>query len=67
MNREEANREAKLVFEKWRKQKDQIEKKARKNGSWKKIGLDSNNELFKYIDFEAKEKLNSIRSLIDEE
>ncbi|MFR2203716.1 MAG: hypothetical protein ACLS6Q_07815 [Christensenellaceae bacterium] len=67
MNREEANREAKLVFEKWRKQKDQIEKKARKNGSWKKIGLDSNNELFKDIDFEAKEKLNSIRSLIDEE
>ena len=32
MNREGAYREKKLVFEKWPKRKDQIEKEARENG-----------------------------------
>ena len=32
MNSEGAYREKKLVFEKWRERKDQIEKEARENG-----------------------------------
>ena len=61
MNREEANSEAKPMLEKWRDQKDQIEKEARKNGLWKDMGLDSNNKLYKDIDFDAKEKLKNIQ------
>ncbi|MBC8539081.1 hypothetical protein H8693_09065 [Christensenellaceae bacterium NSJ-63] len=64
MNREEASREAKPMLEKWRDQKDQIEKEARKNGLWKDMGLDSNNKLFKDADFDAKEKLKNIQFLL---
>ena len=64
MNREEASREAKPMLEKWRDQKDQIEKEAIKNGLWKDMGLDSNNKLFKDADFDAKEKLKNIQFLL---
>lgn len=64
MNREGAYREKKLVFEKWRERKDQIEKEARENGLWKDIALASNKEIFKDIDFNAKEKLKNIQFLL---
>lgn len=67
MNKEEANKEAKKIFEKWEKDKDEIEKKAKENGTWQTVGLDSNNHLFKEIDKKAKGKLKVLKSLIDEE
>ena len=47
MNKEEANRKAKAIFEKWQKEKDRIEKEAKANGIWNYTGLDTNNYLFK--------------------
>lgn len=64
MNSEGAYREKKIVFEKWPKRKDQIEKEARENGLWKDIALASNKEIFKDIDFNAKEKLKNIQFLL---
>ena len=67
MNRAEANREAKKIYEKWRKDKEDIEVKAKEDGTWEKLGLDSNNHLFKEVDEEAKAKLKVLESMIDEE
>ena len=43
MDRTEANVEAKKIFDKWNEKTNEIEKKAKKDGIWKKEGLDSNN------------------------
>lgn len=67
MNRIEANKEAKKIYDKWCKDKEAIEKEAKENGTWETVGLDSNNHLFKAIDKEAKEKLKKLESMIDEE
>ena len=67
MNREEANKEAKKIYDKWLKSKEEIEKKAKKEGTWRNIGLDANNHLFKEIDKEAKEKLKLLETMIDED
>lgn len=67
MNREEANKEAKKIYDKWRKDKEEIERKAKEKGSWATSGLDSNNHLFKKIDEEAKKKLKELESKIDED
>lgn len=66
MNRVEANKEAKKIFEKWCKDKEKIEKEAKENGTWQTVGLDSNNHLFKELDNEVKEKLEMLNSMIDE-
>ena len=67
MNREEANKEAKKVYDKWKKDKEAIEEKAKKEGTWQIKGLDSNNHLFKELDDEAKKKIQLLSSMIDEE
>ena len=67
MNREEANKEAKKIYDKWLKSKEEIEKKAKKEGTWRNIRLDANNHLFKEIDKEAKEKLKLLETMIDED
>lgn len=67
MNKEEANKEAKKVFEDWQKKKEKIEKEAKQKGIWSNVGLDSNNHLFKKIDEEAKKKLEELSSLIDKD
>lgn len=67
MNKTEANREAKNIYKKWQQMREQIEKEAKENGTWKNAGLDSNNHLFESIDAEAKEKIKNLSSLIDEE
>lgn len=67
MNKSEANKEAKKIYDKWRKGKETIENQAKKDGTWQSVGLDSNNHLFKEIDKEAKEKLKLLESMIDEE
>lgn len=66
MNKIEANNEAKKVYEKWRKDREKIEKDAKENGKWNDIGLDSNNHLFKDVDNEAKEKLAELKKMIDD-
>lgn len=67
MNREEANKEAKNIYDKWIKTKKEIENKAKEDGSWSNVGLDSNNYLFKEVDKEAKEKLKELEKMIDAE
>lgn len=62
MDRTEANVEAKKIFDKW----NEIEKKAKKDGIWKKEGLDSNNYLFKEINEKAKLELAELESQIYE-
>lgn len=66
MNKEEANKKAKAIFEDWHKKKKQIEKEAKENGKWQNGGLDSNNHLFKEIDVEAKDILEKLSSFIKE-
>ena len=60
MNKEEANKKAKEIFEDWQEKKKKVEKEAKENGTWQNEGLDSNNHLFKEIDAEAKEKLEKL-------
>ena len=66
MNREEANKEAKKIYEEWCAKAEQIEKEAKEKGIWQKYGLDANNYLFKENNAEAKEKLKKLRELIEE-
>ena len=49
MNKVEANKRAKEVFDEWIEEKEAIEKKAKADGTWNKVGLDSNNHLFKDV------------------
>ena len=65
MNQEEANIEAKKIFDTWQKKKKEIEKDAKEKGRWNKRGLDSNNHLFKNIDEEAKQQLKQLNSRIN--
>ena len=67
MNRKEANKEAKKIYDKWKKDKEAIEEKAKKEGIWQTKGLDSNNHLFKEVDKEAKKKIQLLETMIDEE
>lgn len=67
MNKEEANKEAKKVFEDWQKKKEKIEKESKQKGTWSNAGLDSNNHLFKDIDEEAKKKLEELSLRIDKD
>nr|DAE65905.1 MAG TPA: hypothetical protein [Caudoviricetes sp.] len=66
MDRTEANVEAKKIFDKWNEKTNEIEKKAKKDGIWKKEGLDSNNYLFKEINEKAKLELAELESQIYE-
>ena len=67
MSKDEANREAKKIFEQWTKDREQIELEAKKNGTWQDVGLDSNNHLFKKLDAETKEKLKELNKKIDKQ
>ena len=58
--------EAKKIFDKWNEKTNEIEKKAKKDGIWKKEGLDSNNYLFKEINEKAKLELAELESQIYE-
>lgn len=59
--------EAKKIFDKWNEKRNEIEKKAKEEGIWKKEGLDSNNYLFKEINEKAKLELAELESQIDSE
>lgn len=66
MNKEEANRKAKAIFEKWKKEKDRIEKEAKANGIWNYTGLDTNNYLFKELEAKTKEELRELNEQVEE-
>ena len=66
MNKTEANKEAKKIYDKWCKDKQKIEKENKENGTWRTGGLDSNNHLFKELDNEVKEKLEMLKSIIED-
>lgn len=67
MNKEQANIEAKKIFDKWSKARDEIEKKAKEDGIWKNFGLDSNNYLFKEVNEQAKAELEKLELQVDVE
>lgn len=67
MNKAEANKRAKEIFEEWAEEKETIEKRAKIDGTWNEAGLDSNNHLFKKADKRAKDRLEKIKSMIDEQ
>ena len=67
MDKKQANIEAKKIYNKWSKAKSDIEKKSKENGTWEKVGLDSNNHLFKKIDEEAKEELAKLSLQVNSE
>lgn len=66
MNKNEANDEAKKIFEEWKKNRDEIEEEAKNRGIWQNVGLDSNNYLFKELNRTTKEKLEKLKARIDE-
>lgn len=65
MNKDEANKKARKIYEEWQKKREQIMTEAKENGTWENVGLDSNNHLFKSVDDEAKEKLEKLSELVD--
>lgn len=67
MNRDEANREAKKIYDNWQTERDRIENEAKQNGIWQNEGLDSNNHLFTELNNETKEKLQLLKALFDKE
>ena len=66
MNKKEANKKAKMIFDDWHRQRNLIEKEAKENGTWQYGGLDTNTELFIKVNEEAKKKLQEISLLVDE-
>ncbi len=66
MNKKQADIEARKIFQEHNKKADEIVKKAKAEGTWK-MGLDSNNGLFKDLDRETKEKIRLLKEMIDEE
>ncbi len=66
MNRIQANKEAKKIFEEWKKEKNEVEKQAKAEGKWVSVGLDGNSHLFKDLNNKTKEKLRILNSMIDE-
>ena len=61
---EEANSEAKKLFEEWVGKRELIIKNAKEIGVWLKCGLDSNQYLFKELDEEVRNKLETLRNNI---
>ena len=65
MTYEEANLEAKKLFEEWFENRKLIIKNAKENGVWLNRGLDSNQYLFKELDNEVRNKLETLRNSIN--
>lgn len=65
MNKEQANIELMKIFDDRNKQAKKIEEEAKKNGTWQ-MGLDSNKALFAELDKKTMEKIDLLKSLIDE-
>ena len=64
MTKEQANKEAKRIFQEAIQKADAIEKEAKQNGSWKP-GLDANKALFEDLHKETQEKLKKLSELVE--
>ena len=64
MDKKQANIEAQKIFRESNEKAKLITKAAKKQGVWK-YDLDSNKELFEALERKTKEKLNSLKSIID--
>lgn len=64
MNRAEANKQARKIYEQWKIKHDEIEKQAKEEGNWAQNGLDGNNHLFKKLNEETKSRLKLLQSKI---
>lgn len=67
MNKEQAKKEYDKIMADVMQKHKEIEAEAKKNDTWSKWGLDSNNHLYKEVDDEAKKKIKLLASMIDEE
>ena len=65
MNKQQADIEAKKIFQETSKKIDEIIRQAKKDGIWQ-MELDSNQELFEELNRETKKKLEKLASMIDE-
>ena len=65
MNKQQADIEARKIFQERNEKANEIIRQAKKDGIWQ-MGLDSNRELFKELDRETKKKLEKLASMIDE-
>ena len=65
MNKEQAKIEYIKIIDESIKEEERIVQEAKKNGTWK-MGLDSNRELFTELHKKTIEKINLLKSMIDE-
>ena len=65
MNKEQAKIEYIKIIDDRNKQAEQIMQEAKKKGTWK-MGLDSNRGLFAELDKKTIEKIERLKSMIDE-
>ena len=65
MNKEQAKIEYIKIIDESIKEEERIMQEAKKNGTWK-MGLDSNRELFTELHKKTFEKINLLKSTIDE-
>lgn len=65
MNKEQAKIEYIKIIDDRNKQAEKIIQEAKKNGTWK-TGLDSNRGLFAELDKKTIEKIERLKSMIDE-
>ena len=67
MDKVEANKEAKKIFEAWLNNKVKIEQDAKKRGVWSEVGLDSNEHLFLDLNEATKKKIEELKKQITED
>ena len=65
MNKQQADIDARKIFQERNEKANEIIRQAKKDGIWQ-MGLDSNQELFKELNRETKKKLEKLASMIDE-
>ena len=65
MTKEQAKIEFMKIIAESNKEADEIIREAKENGTWQ-MGLDSNNKLFTELDKRTIEKINLLKSMIDE-
>ena len=65
MTEEEARKEAQKIFKEWAERGIELMEQAKKDGTWVS-GLDSNRSLFKPLNEEMKEKLELLKTMVEE-
>lgn len=66
LTKEQANIEAKKIYDEWNKEVEKIKNNAIDKGKWQNIGLDTNRHLFKKANEKAKRKLDELKLRVKE-